>query len=250
MKERYLKMSFAGTLIILSIMSVTSAFGESATLDQKGNVTVDDSGKTEIVDPEKPEEVIEPGPSPSTSGSLRIDYVSSLDFGKVKVTETNRVYPTLANKVGTEGKLRGTFIQVSDFREKRTGWSLQVKQETQFKTDTYDELTGAVLSLDKGWANSSSSNNSPSVTRDTLAINNIGQVYEVARADETSGAGVWTIAFGASKENDKNQPVTIENNQKSGKSVNQAVSLKVPDATKIVAKEYQTKMTWILSEAP
>lgn len=259
MKKINYQFLMASLILLLPLASsvVVSAEDKATELDQKARLQVKRSETTEIVDPEKPEVVDPPvDPGPSTKGDLRIDYVSPVDFGKVKLTKTNRTYNALANKVGKEGKWRGNFIQISDFRDKNTGWTLQVKQDYQFKTTDYDELTGAVLSLDKGWANSSSDNKAPTVTRDTLAINNIGEVYDVARADKNAGGGVWSINFGASKDNDDNQPTTItEGNKSQSKEKvesaikNSAVNLTIPDSTKVLPKEYQTKITWVLSEA-
>lgn len=252
-KFRFL-MTSAIVLMPLLLSTVVDAEDGAKSMTSKGEVTVQDSGKTGIVDPEIPKEIIEPV-GPSTNGSLRIDYVTPVDFGKVKIGKTKRTFNALANNIVKTKKVRGGFIQVTDFREKRTGWSLQVKQETQFKTSDYDELTGAVLSLDKGWANSTSTSEPPTVTRDTLAINNIGQSYDVARASNNAGGGVWSIIFGASKDNDDNQPVTIMDDKEStskDKAIfrNSAIKLTIPDSTKVVPKEYQTKITWILSETP
>lgn len=253
-----------GTILIISTLLLLPSFASVAradnganTFDQKGKVRVTDSGTTEIVDPEEPDKIIDPGPGPSTKGSLRIDYVSPLDFGKVKLTKTKRTYDALAFNIAKTDKVRGSFIQISDFREKGSGWTLQVKQDHQFKTPDFDELNGAVLSLDKGWANSTSTSGAPTVTRDTLAIENIDSVYDVARSTKDAGGGVWSINFGASKDNDKNQPSTITDQKLTSKKEkvesvwrNSAVRLTIPDSTKVLPKEYETKITWILAEAP
>lgn len=267
-------------LVGLSSPKVSYAEGDAQSLATEGTVQVNDPGVTTIVDPENPEKPINPGESPSTKGSLRIDYVSSLEFGKVKLKKTDRNYHSLASVLKEESLTRGHFLQVTDFRDKNTGWVLQVKQEEQFKTVDYDELTGAVLSFDKGWANSTSTSGAPTVTRDAIAITNIGEVYDVARASKDSGMGVWSISFGASKDNKNNQPNTLtkaknetnttqnskladektkSNDAKNSESAdislnnlmeNSAVILNIPDATKVLPKEYQTKITWILGELP
>ncbi|MEG0255039.1 MAG: WxL domain-containing protein [Vagococcus sp.] len=239
-------------LVLLSFslgVNVLAEISGSKNLIPKGKVSVKDSGKTEIVDPENPGEIINPDPGPSTNGSLRIDYVSSLDFGKVVISKKNRNFNALATQIGKKNQNRGLFIQISDFREKNSGWALQVKQNEQFNTKNYDELSGSVLSFDKGWINSLNDKKLPEVTRDTLSINNIGEVYDVARASSETGSGVWTVNFGASKENDNNQPITINEDTKTG-TRNSAVSLSVPISTKVLPKEYETKITWILAETP
>ncbi|MFW7431149.1 WxL domain-containing protein [Vagococcus carniphilus] len=253
MKNSNLKFLVSSSLVLLSLVigGQVLAAEDAKEMNQKGKVTVKSSATTEVVDPEKPEETEDPEePGPSTKGDLRIDYVSPIDFGKVKLTDSNRKYTALATKIGKTTRTRGNFIQISDYREKSTGWSLQVKQETQFKTPNHDELTGAVLSLDKGWANSTSTSGAPAVTRDTLAINNIGEAYDVARATPDSGSGVWSIIFGASKDNDDNQQETVSKGKGDSNIRNSAVSITIPDSTKVVPKEYQTKITWILAETP
>lgn len=252
-QNRFLKFTniLIGFIIIASVLPFT--YVEAST--QKGTVKVINSGTTEVVDPEDPDEGTEVDPGPSTKGDLRIDYVSPLDFGTVKIDSNKKTYNALASKIGKEGKARGSFIQISDFREKKTGWTLQVKQDHQFKTADSNELKGAVLSLDKGWANSINDENAPSVTRDTLSINNIGQLYDVARAEKDKGKGVWSINFGASKDNEDNQPVTLVTNNVSKKDIsaairNSAVNITIPNPEIVEDKEYITKISWVLSETP
>lgn len=243
----------------LSICSVlffghqVSAASQSAkTLDQTGTVKVKQSDKTGVLDPEDPEEIVDPtDPGPSTVGPLRIDYVAPIDFGTVSLTPTNRTYNILANKIGN--KFRGNFIQITDLRAKKSGWTLQVKQEQQFQTTESEELTGSVLSFDKGWANSQMSSIDPVVKRDTLSIKNIGQVYDVAVATPDISGGTWSIIFGATSTNDDGQPGTIKEEKTSTTHSdirNSAVKLNVPDSTKVLNKQYQTKIRWILSDAP
>ncbi len=241
----------------------TTVFADSTDVATEGRVTVEDSGKTGIVDPENPDKIVDPGVIRATEGSLRFDYVSALDFGKVKIGPKNREFDSLAqNFMNKETNARGFFLQISDFREKKSGWTLQVKQEEQFKTPDYDELKGGVLSFDNGWANNQSKKGTPTVTRNTIKINNIGESYDVANATEGHGTGIWSIAFGASDKNSNNQKVTLkaEKDAKGQPAMddtykkqlyrNSAVSLSIPESTQVLPKEYQTKITWILGELP
>ena len=243
---------FRSLLIVATLGIYTCIMNQKVLADNSlsstGSVTIKGSETSEIIDPEEPEEIIDPGPGPSTKGNLRFDFVSALDFSTVKVGKTNRNFEALAVPVNGGQKQRGSFVQITDVRSSSKGWTLQVKQMNQFVTPDHDELTGAVLSLDKAWANSPGISKPPTVTRDTLALENIGVAYEVARAGKDEGVGIWSIVFGASKDNPKNQPITLK--EVDGKTRNSAVQLKVPDATNVVAKEYQTKMTWILSQVP
>ncbi|MDA9470673.1 WxL domain-containing protein [Enterococcus sp. 5H] len=236
-------------------------------LEQSGTVTVEGSAITNPIDPENPGEVVDPGEGPSTEGALRIDYVSVLDFGRAQLTDTNRTFPALAQQFLGETGPRGSFIQITDQRAVSTGWTLQVKQNHQFRNTVIQEtseqeLSGAVLSLDKGWANSSGNSGSPTVTRETIALNSIGTAYELATATAGNGRGVWTIAFGASETNSNNLDSTLSPamdavgnpvmDEFSGKQAyhNSAISLTIPTATKIHPVQYATELTWILAELP
>ena len=244
-----------------------TALASPESLNQSGTVSVKGSPVTEPVDPENPEDVVDPDDSPATDGQLRIDYVSALDFGENKLTKTGREYLALAQQFSGEIGPRGNYIQITDQQADSSGWTLQVKQNYQFmnpiiQNEKERELIGAVLSLDKGWANSSGISEAPTVMRETIAINSIGSAYEVATAKAGSGKGVWTITFGASETNSSNQPVTLKPVvDQSGKPVidsmyqkpvysNSAITLTIPETTKIYPVDYQTEITWLLAKLP
>ena len=258
-----------GILLALAGLALytPSVHATTDSLGQSGAVTVEGSSISNPVDPENPDDIADPGEGPSTEGPLRIDYVSSLDFGRAQLTNTNRTYPALAQQFLGETGPRGSFIQITDQRTNSTGWTLQVKQNHQFRNTVIQEaseqeLSGAVLSLDKGWANSSGNSGSPTVTRETIALNSIGTAYELATATAGNGRGVWTIAFGASETNSNNMENTLSPvvdaagnavmDEFSGKPAyhNSAISLTIPTATKIYPVQYATEITWILAELP
>lgn len=253
-------------LILISSLSITAQAAPES-LNQSGGVSVEGSMVTNPVDPENPEIVVDPGPSPSTEGPLRIDYVSALNFGESKISKDNRKYNALAQQFFGETGPRGSYIQITDQQADSSGWNLQVKQETQFKNAIIQEageqeLKGAVLSLDQGWANSNSTSEAPTVTRETIALNSIGAAYEVATARSGGGKGVWTIAFGASDTNKNGQahtltPVTdaagkplIDRTYNKPVYNNSTITLTIPQNTVIHPVEYQTEITWILAKLP
>lgn len=263
----YIKFLFRTTSILLFPLAILVNEADASELKHAGKVTITDKAPTTPVDPENPETIVDPGPSPATTDSLRIDYVSSLDFGTALIKSTDRNYKALAQNFNGKTEPRGNYIQISDRREIKSGWTLQVKQTSQFRNEDIQvnqekELTGAVLSLDKGWANSITGNPKPEVFRNTITLSNIGQSYEVATAKKDSGKGIWTIAFGASKENQngqsntlsplvdpKGQPIIDSSYNKTVYS-NSAITLNIPDSIKIYPVTYQTELTWILSEFP
>lgn len=259
-----------GTLLVGLVGLIGHGLSAHATpeaVDQSGTLTVEGSSISKPVDPENPENVVDPGPSPSTDGALRVDFVSSLDFGHVQLSGTSLIYHARAQQFLSETGPRGSYIQVTDQRAQSTGWTLQVKQTTQFRNTVIQnvdeqELAGAVLSLDKGWANSSGTSGSPTVTRETIALNSIGTAYELGTASAGNGRGVWTIAFGASETNNNNMESTLTPvldgagnaviDEFSGKPAysNSAISLTIPKQTKIHPVQYGTELTWILGELP
>lgn len=256
-------------LTLISIIGFEQSFYAEVPeeMDGKGSVKVTGSDRSDIIDPENPEKPADPGESPYTTGPLRIDFVSALNFGKAETEKSERKYSALAQQFHDETGPRGSYVQITDQRTISTGWSLQVKQQTQFQNPVIQnreeqELVGAFLSLDKGWAKSGNTSQTPTVTRETIALNAMDIAYEVAIASKGGGRGVWTIAFGASETNKDNQGSTLKPlMDKEGKAVvdeeykkpafsNSAVTLTVPETTKIYPVQYETKLTWILAELP
>lgn len=262
---------FKVSLVLLLSVAVAGSseqsYASQTEHDGGGSVSVTGSETTKPVDPEKPGEETDPGEGPSTKGDLRIDFVSALNFGSAEITETNRKFDSLAQLFHSETAARGYYIQVSDYRSEASGWTLTLSQDTQFSSSIIQDLEnqsleGAVLSFDNGWANSSGNSGTPTVSRDTLGLNEMGTAYTVATAGDQQGKGVWTIAFGASEENTSNQENTLSAlNDANGNAVidstynkpaysNSAVFLTVPDAAKIYPVQYTTSLTWTLEAGP
>ena len=254
--------SAIGCMVVLLPLTTSNVNAATTGFETDGKVRVEASQTTTPLDPENPLTPVDPGESPSTEGDLRIDFVSAINFASAEITKTNRHYLSLAQLFHDETPARGTYVQVTDLRQGTPGWSLQLKQETQFKNGDNVELNGAVLSFDKGWANSGGTGQGPSVFRDTIALDAIGSSYQVASASKGAGNGTWLVSFGASETNQYNQENSLSVLKTSeGKEVvdklfnkpsftNSAVSLSVPDKTTILPGDYQTNLTWILQATP
>lgn len=237
----------------------------------KGEVDISFKGLEDpnfgILDPEKENQEVEIAEEyGKTQGPLRIDFVADINFSQNKITEGNSNYK--ANGLLFKGVIapRGQFIQVSDYREKQTGWSLQVRQETQFTNQAKknSQLDGAVLSFDKSWVNTSNGiSSSPIVSKEVIRLNNIGETYTLAHAEAGTGGGTWSVIFGASPDNPENEASTLTPRlDKNGKVVtdpakdnqavymNNAVQLSLPEGTKKEPGTYSTVLTWIISELP
>ncbi|WP_265456013.1 WxL domain-containing protein [Enterococcus sp. HY326] len=262
------------TLLLLSSTMVggISAQATSAShgLGNSGSVTVIGPEISDLIDPENPDVNVDPGDGYSTTGPLRIDFISDLGFGLEKITASERIYNSLAQLFHSDTEPRGYYVQVSDYREDVSGWQLQVSQEAQFSNSVIQntqeqELLGATLSFTKGWANTNGDEDPGNieVTNEAINISEIGASYTVAIAGEGEGKGVWTIVFGGSagyQQNDPNgtlaplstpeeQPLmnTTYNKQAYG---NSAVQLSVPTNTKIHPLQYTTQLRWTLVAGP
>lgn len=252
-----------GILTTSAFFNEASAYAESASLDSKGSITFTGEYPKDIVDPEKPDEVVDPGESPKLDGNLRIDFVPKLNFYQNKISDKDEVYYANAQNFLSDTSARANFIQVTDVRSDGDGWTLQVRQDVQFNNQntTNKEIHGAVMSFDQSWASSSTNiSNTPQISKDTIRIENIGATYDLASAQVGQGKGTWSISFGSSGETQAN---TLEkrldadgkevlDSQFSNKTVyqNKAISLSIPGAAKVDPVQYKTMLTWILAELP
>lgn len=210
------------------------------------NTIIEFEGATDIVtppvdptnpgnpDPVDPVDPTDPnGPKPGTPGPLSIDYASSLDFGKQKITSTKQVYKAKAQKFGGRGD-GPNYVQVSDTRGTEAGWSLQVKQDGQFKSTTGKVLTGAEITFKNAQVNTASASPKPSISKNTFSLkpegNGVAENIMTAKAGE--GSGTYVLAFG-----DDNTGAN-------------SIELEVPGATTKYAEKYSTTLTWTLTDVP
>jgi len=243
-----------------------TGWADSDSVSNGGHVTFEGELITGPVDPENPGTPVDPGESPSTTGDLRIDFVPQLNFHANKITNKDVTYPVNAQLFHDGTAPRGNFIQITDLRSEATGWTLQLRQETQFQnTGTVNsQLDGAVLSLDDAWVNSTrEASLAPTVSKEVIHLDNIGATYNLAEASAGKGAGTWLISFGASSTNPKGLDSTLTPKvDAKGNAVldstfenqqiqeNSAITLSIPGATKIDPVTYTTVLTWVLAELP
>lgn len=252
--------------LVCLLSSVLVGSSQAVAAEQNGYVSVEDSGVSGIIDPEHPEVIVDPGEGPSTTGSLRIDYISSLNFGSEDLNKSGRKYDSLAQLFNGDTTARGYFIQISDFRPD-DGWELQLTQKDQFNSSIVQDtdnryLKGAVLSFDNGWANTNGTSSAPLVTRDAVSLESLDMAYTIASAGANEGKGSWTIAFGSSESNpqkkeatltpfkDRNGDAVINQQYNKPEYKNSAISLTVPKETKIYPVEYSTTLQWTLLAGP
>jgi hypothetical protein len=260
---------FFGLLLVIigsSIGGSREASAEATTINGSGNITFEGEYPQEILDPENPDTVVNPGESPQVTGDLRIDFVPKFDFYQNKISDKDEIYYANAQNFFGSTKARGNFVQVTDVRQKSSGWTLQLRQENQFTNNEakHKEINGAMLSLDKSWVNAlGNPADAPQLSKEIITIDNVGASYNLAQAEAGKGSGTWSISFGASPDNQSNQKNTLEPRlDHKGQAVldpvfeqkpvylNKAVTLSIPGSTKVDPVPYTTVLTWILAELP
>lgn len=219
-----------------------------------------------VLDPEDHTKGVDPGNIVATKGPLRIDYVPSFTFVDTKITDRTMISKAEAQLFHDGIGPRANFIQVSDYRNTKAGWSLLVRQESQFRDEqkANASLKGATLSFDKAWSYSSLNQSyAPTVSKETIVMNNIGETYPLVKAEAGKGMGTWSISFGASSTNPLGQENTLsplmDNNntpktdsmfENQQKYQNEAIQLTVPASSAIRTGNYSTVLTWIIAELP
>ncbi|EJQ43626.1 hypothetical protein IEQ_04954 [Bacillus cereus BAG6X1-2] len=191
---------------------------------------------TNPVDPVDPEKPVDPeGPTnPGTNGPLSIDYASSLDFGKQKITSADQVYKAAAQKFKGDRDDGPNYVQVTDNRGTEKGWSLQVKQDGQFKSVSGKELTGAEITFNNGVVNTASASTKPSITKSSFKLTPEGNgvAENIMSAKEGEGSGTYVLAFGDDS------------------TAADSIKLSVPGKTTKYAEKYATSLKWTLTDVP
>lgn len=250
-------------IIALSALSLTSVIttgeaSESKQYESNGAVefipNLDPTDPVNPVDPDpgKPVKPIDPtnpeGPNPGTNGPLSIDYASSIDFGKNRISNKDQVYFARAQAYNGEQQDTPNFVQISDNRGTNSGWTLTVKQPEQLKatTDTLnDVLTGAQITLSNPKVNSNAQNVEKPVANEIVALNP-GEETVVTTATQGAGAGTWATYWGSVESVEERD----ENGDTQTVNVTKDVQLAVPGATPKDAVKYQAKLVWTLTDVP
>ncbi|MBO0441174.1 WxL domain-containing protein [Candidatus Enterococcus ikei] len=260
-----IKLFLTLSILMFSIIVPQKSQAENQTANQKGSVQFEASLiPPQVIDPEFPEKPVDPGEFTPQGEYLRLDFAPQLNFGRNKLSSQDQFYSVNAQLFHGEQEARGNFVQVSDSRTTSAGWKLQVRQETAFTESKETGLIGAYLSLDKAWANSSMDQKyAPILGSEVVRIDKVGTTYNLANAEKGTGQGTWTIAFGASEENENaidptlkpavdehGSPILDPNFENKQVYKNKAVTLFVPGSVEKKQTKYQTVITWILSELP
>lgn len=261
-KRTLLPILLFGSLLFGTVGSTNVV--EATTGTGNGSIEFEGEYTQEVYDPENPNNVVDPGDSPSTKGLLRIDFVPQLQFGTNKASSTDASYSAFAQLFKDDTSARGNFVQVSDYRTTGAGWQLSVKQESQFTNENGKSLDGSILSLDHSWANSAQTGSEAPIVKKDVINMAVGEAQILATAEKGTGEGSWSINFGASAANSYGQkdtltplmdvngnPVLDSNFGNKPIYLNSAVNLNVPGKTeKEAGTTYKTVLIWTLSELP
>lgn len=258
MKKQLVSIIALSSISLLSFSTKSNA-EESSSYQSNGLVEfIPNLDPTDPVDPENPDpdnpvKPIDPtdpdGPNEGTQGPLSIDYASSLDFGKNRISNKDQIYYARAQSYQGEQHDTPNFVQISDHRGTNGGWTLKVKQETQLTAivDTLNkELTGSQITLSDPHVNSNSAENVMSPEAKNPIILKPGEESVVTSAKVGAGAGTWATYWGNVEEVEERD----EDNNVNKVNITKAVSLSVPGETPKDAVKYQTKLIWTLTDTP
>lgn len=236
------------SLLVALVLLAAVALGLVASAADYGAngkiIFVPDTSVNPPVDPTNPDTAkpvvpIDPtnplGPKPGTSGPLSIDYASSFQFGEQVISTVDKVYYAAIQKFA-DANTGPNYVQVTDKRGTLEGWSLSVKQNSQFATADRDELIGAKITLKNANIVSDLSSYTeliPSTVNPEVVLVPDGSEQIVVTADAKQGVGTWVYRFGS----DSQTGAT-------------SVELAVPGKTVKRAAQYSTTMTWILQTIP
>ncbi|MHC5251315.1 WxL domain-containing protein [Listeria kieliensis] len=238
-KTKLLTASTLGLSLLLGGTAYSaSAAPVNTTSDAKVQFKSDETGTTKPTDPTKPGDEFNPEEDVKpTTGSLRIDFASALDFGEQTISgEAKDYYAKFTKGTDASGaeKFVPSYVQVTDNSGNNAGWTLGVSG-TEFKNGE-QVLEGAELTLSGTTLGSTmASKFNPEVVNTEVVVNGTSQTVVEAKAEQ--GMGTWTAAFG-------NTPGA------SATATNENVKLHVPAETKKVAGTYTATLTWTLTAGP
>lgn len=211
------------------------------------------------VDPTDPSKPVDPG----TPGPLSLDYASSFDFGVQKISSSDQTYQAKAQMIkAKDGSMKAVpnYAQVTDNRGTLKGWSLSVKQNGQFTSETSKKaLTGATINIAN--ASISTASESPaSVVASNVTLDAEGASQVVMGAKDGEGAGTFVYLMGKAENVKENanalKDEATNSKDAAGKDTSEKriessdVTLKVPGGTQKMSEKYATTLTWTLTDAP
>lgn len=210
------------------------------------------TGKTKPIDPTdptnpNPEEPVPP--KEGTDGPLSIDFASDFDFGTQEITTENMTYKAKPQTYKDSEKETPNFVQITDKRGSNAGWSLNLKQNHQFKNENTQNQTiqGAELEFQAGELVTNGTGIKPMTYEAKLDATD-GAYSKIMTAKKTEGSGTWISSFGGQELVD--EEILNEENEIVTEKRDPGVTLKIPGTSQTDAVEYETTLTWQLTNEP
>ncbi|AQY52313.1 WxL domain-containing protein [Listeria weihenstephanensis] len=246
---KLLKVATLSTVMVasLSITGLTAFAADNDTSsDAKVLFQADDTGTTTPTDPTDPGKPVTPtDPVNPSTGPLRIDFASQINFGEQTISGAAKDYYALFTElqpIDDSGAPVGAkkyvphYVQVTDNRGSNAGWNLTVSG-TAFENSTGAELTGATLTLsDAKLSSSMAPTLTPGTVTPEVVVGTTPGILVSAEADK--GMGTWVNSFG-----------TVSGT--SNTDTNKSVKLHVPaEAKKVAGETYTSTLTWTINDTP
>lgn len=257
-----IKLGTVSALLISTMVLGGEIFAAEVSLNSNAVVefeeNTDQTNPVNPLDPDKPVlpiDTIDPDGeiTEGTAGPLSIDFISSLNFGKQKISSVDQTYfakPQLVIDIdgnndeevplididGNNEEEVPLFAQITDNRGTLGGWSLSVKQNGQFNNGdaTHGELVGAKIEFLNGEV-ASSSVTMPSFVNSPIDVTADGEGASTVVMAASEGEGSGTFVYRLGNES----------------SLEESVKLSVPGSTvKMKDAMYRTTLTWTLNDVP
>jgi len=179
---------------------------------------------TPPVEPENPDEVMEPGPGEGGNvitgnrGPLRLDLLPTFNFGEVTVTPglfggTAPFSVDVVSNTRADGSEIPHFVQLTDARGTGTGWSLSARKTQQFTAQLSEDntviLAGATIDLSNKVARATYGATAATATENavTLVLDESRQLAATSAFGQ--GMGINTLHFGSQEEDTHEESVTL-----------------------------------------
>lgn len=203
--------------------------------DVAGDATTTFEANKSTLTPKDPEEDKDIVPIyPPTPGPLSINYASSVNFGKQKVTASERTFyasaDTLTKTETGATRQSPNFVQVTDLRGTGTGWTLSVRQNGPLKNEKGTTLSGAKLSVSAVSVKSQYGEADIVTDMPERVLDETGSKQAIITTPEESGMGTWNVYLGAESDPTK------------------AFKLVVPKDQPKESGKYTTSLTWVLED--
>ena len=244
-KKISLGLGLFSSLLCLSLTQTMTVEAAPAGLaNTEGKVQFSEDTSTGVpIDPTEPGTEVTPDvPGGSTTGPLRIDYVSNFDFGEQMISGSTKTYHSKKIKItqntSSTEKYVPEYLQVTDNRGTNSGWHLTASR-SEFSDGT-DQMTGTQLKIENSEKVSAVSPQLPT-SDDPIEMKNfeipIGTDADVIYAEAGKGMSTWIHSFGPIGET-----AAVEENP--------SVLLTIPANSKKNKTDYKSTITWTLTDAP